>query len=291
MDFSSKYFYFAYKKDYKKRHNLVNEYLTKKYLSNIYIRQKNIPKIVFNKNDYKIWVLWWQGEENMPPIVKICFNSLKKHAKDIPVILLTKDNFYKYIDLPDYILNKINKEITITHLSDIIRFFLLDKYGGLWIDATVLVTKNIVDIKEIFFSEIYTAKLSNKNENSFNIAYDRWTGFLMGNNINNNMLFMYGKDLFFRYWKENDILIDYFLIDYFINMLYGNNLIIRKSIDKIPINNKRIFELNNKLNKYFNIDEYEFLISENNFHKLSWKEKIDYSNKKNFYNYIGELYL
>lgn len=104
----------------------------------------------------------------------------------------------------------------------------------------------------------------------------------MGNNINNNMLFMYGKDLFFRYWKENDILIDYFLIDYFINMLYGNNLIIRKSIDKIPINNKRIFELNNKLNKYFNIDEYEFLISENDFHKLSWKEKIDYSNKKIF---------
>lgn len=36
-----------------------------------------------------IWVCWWQGKENMPDIVKACYNSIQKHACNHPVILIT----------------------------------------------------------------------------------------------------------------------------------------------------------------------------------------------------------
>ena len=53
-----------------------------------------------------IWVCWWQGKENMPDIVKACYNSIQKHACNHPVILITEENFRNYIDMPEYIINK-----------------------------------------------------------------------------------------------------------------------------------------------------------------------------------------
>lgn len=289
MDFSSKYFYFAYKKDYKKRHNLVNEYLIKEYLSNIYIKQKNIPKIVFNKNDYKIWVLWWQGEENMPPIVKLCYNSLKYHARDFEICLITKENINKYIEFPSLINNKKNI-FSLAQFSDIIRFYLLKNYGGLWIDATVLLTDDLIKYPYIFENKFYTVKLSKEKEESFNISQNRWCGFLMGTNQINLELFDCGLTLFYKYWKEHDILIDYFLIDYILNFLYENNNKIKYIIDKVEVNNKQIFKLSDIISTDFNYDEYTKIIGSTIFHKLSWKEKYNDRSVKELYSIINNSF-
>ena len=59
-----------------------------------------------------IWIMWWQGYSNMPPIVKACFESVKKHiSENVKVILLTKDNYSDYVDIPDYIIDKVEKKI------------------------------------------------------------------------------------------------------------------------------------------------------------------------------------
>lgn len=42
-----------------------------------------------------IWVCWWQGEEQMPDIVKACYHSIQKHACTHPVILITSENYQK----------------------------------------------------------------------------------------------------------------------------------------------------------------------------------------------------
>ena len=44
-----------------------------------------------------IWVCWWQGEEQMPELVKQCYKLLKRYSGRHPVKLLTKDNYQKYI--------------------------------------------------------------------------------------------------------------------------------------------------------------------------------------------------
>lgn len=97
-----------------------------------------------------IWVCWWQGKENMPDIVKACYNSIQKHACNHPVILITEENFRNYIDMPEYIINK-QKEgyIDITHFSDILRMMLLTKHGGIWMDSTLLIRLTNSFIQEI----------------------------------------------------------------------------------------------------------------------------------------------
>lgn len=90
-----------------------------------------------------VWVCWWQGESSMPEIVQICYQSLRKHTSH-PIHLITKDSIGQYLQLPDFIEEKVQKgRITLTHLSDILRMALLAQYGGLWIDATVYVSQAI----------------------------------------------------------------------------------------------------------------------------------------------------
>lgn len=88
--------------------------------------------------DNAIWVCWLQGADAMPPVTRICYDSICKHAKGHPVILLTQDNFHDYVMMPQnierlYTLGKINP----AHYADIMRVNLLAQQGGLWLDATM----------------------------------------------------------------------------------------------------------------------------------------------------------
>ena len=100
-----------------------------------------------------IWWCWLQGIENAPSIVKACFNSLMREFKgssvqevqgasdgyDIKVI--DSENWKEYVNLPEHIIKKWEKkQIPPALFSDLLRLELLIKYGGTWIDSTVLCT-------------------------------------------------------------------------------------------------------------------------------------------------------
>lgn len=109
----------------------------KKYLPVIrqYDYQENKECIGPSSN---IWTLWWQGCEKAPDIVKVCIASIKKNAGNHPVILLDQYNYKQYVTLPDHVVDNFEKgNISIAHLSDMIRTSLLYKYGGIWMDATL----------------------------------------------------------------------------------------------------------------------------------------------------------
>ena len=79
----------------------------------------------------------------MPELVKMCFKRLKDTLPaDITELhLITFDNYKDYVTFPAHIEQKFKeKKITMTTLSDILRFCLLSEYGGFWIDATVFFT-------------------------------------------------------------------------------------------------------------------------------------------------------
>ena len=91
-----------------------------------------------------IWVFWWQGYDAAPLLVKKCIDSIIKNTGNHPVILITKENWKNYTDIPDYIIEKVEKGIvSLTHFSDILRMALISKNGGLWLDATIFVSKEI----------------------------------------------------------------------------------------------------------------------------------------------------
>lgn len=236
-------------------------YLIQKYMKQNSSSNKDIPNI--------IWVCWWQGLENAPEIVKICFESIKKIAGEKEVILVTQNNYKEYIELPDYIIEKLEKGIiSITHFSDVLRVNLLSKHGGIWIDATCLLTANIF---KDFIPEFYTVKLPH-NDKEVCISDGKWCIFFMGSS-KNNILFNFLKDFYNEYWKKENSVLAYFLTDYAIYIAYNKIDEVRHMIDNVPENNILIHQLKEKLNDEFNITEYNNILEKNKIHKLAHERK------------------
>lgn len=89
-----------------------------------------------------IFIYWNRGFNDCPDMVKKCLSSCKKYNSNYNIVELDDQNIKKYIEI-NSLLN--NKNITTTSLSDIIRIMLLKKYGGIWIDATILCLKSFDD--------------------------------------------------------------------------------------------------------------------------------------------------
>lgn len=253
------------------------ESVIQKYTSEKQSTNKDIPNI--------IWICWWQGLDTAPEIVKLCFKTIKKFAGEREVILITKDNYQDYVDIPNYIIQKMETGIlSITHFSDVLRVNLLSKYGGIWIDSTCLLTANIF---EDLIPEFYTVKLPH-NEKEICVSDGKWCIFFMCSS-KNNILFNFLKDFYNAYWKEENTLIAYFLTDYAISIAYDKIDEVKRMIDNVPENNVRIHQLKEMLNNEFDMVEYNNILEQNKIHKLAHERKYVKSlenGKETFYGHL-----
>lgn len=269
----------------KKKHFYIEKYLLDRYGSILENECISPPQKDNIKNI--IWIFWWQGLENMPFTVRKCYQSVLKNSNSASVILITKSNYAEYVRMPKYIINKFNRgNITITHFSDILRMYLLYNYGGAWLDATIFVSQPIES--SLFEHSIYTAKIRNIL-NYDNVSLSRWTGFFMFGKTG-HPLFFYALSFFYEYWKYENHLIDYFLIDYIIDIIC-NKVAIVDDFKNLEYNNEDIQLLSRHLME--ESSKYEIILKNQTYHKLNWKnvpDKLDNSSKDTLWAYIMRYY-
>jgi hypothetical protein len=266
-----------------KKHTVILKWLKKRFQyfiieyqkkSQIIQTEKNIPPI--------IWVCWWDGINTMPPIVKACYNSILKYAGGLTVTLITRDNFQDYIDIPDHVLEKAQTGImTVTHFSNIIRMSLLAKYGGLWIDATILLTKPPETENCSFFT------IKRKPGGEF-VPKRRWTGNCIGGS-GGTSLFVFVRDFLCEYWKYYDKMIDYFLYDYSIALAYCSLPQITQLIDNLKTGDQDFYILQDNLENEFDYTFFHEIIKNTTFHKLTWKKQYPIFTKNNKLTIYGYL--
>lgn len=168
-----------------------------------------------HKERKTVWVFWWQGQESMPLIVKHCFVSLKENLKDWEIVLLTEQNYKEYTDIPVYITNNLQKGITLTHFSDLLRLELLKRHGGLWIDATVLCTSCDVP-KSILKSDLFVYRPQKPGSDGASIYLSSWLMWARSN----NRIIGATQAMLYEYWKKNETLTDYYLLHYFMSIAF-----------------------------------------------------------------------
>ncbi|MBQ4284557.1 MAG: DUF4422 domain-containing protein [Lachnospira sp.] len=240
-----------------------------------------------------VWVLWLQGMEQAPELVRMCVKSLENNIpKDVAELrVLTIDNLADYIRVPDWIMKKVNEgTISLTHFSDIIRMGLLYRYGGMWIDATYYVNRPMH--KGMFEREFFTLRQA-KSKWRADIVQARWAGnFLVVKP--GNLLAKFVLEAFYEYWKVSDKMIDYFLIDYVIALAYNTLPQVKEMIDNCPYSEPQIFELAEVLNSKWSQEKIEALTADTAFFKLSYKVPVAKENvvgEKTFYGYLVETVL
>lgn len=256
MDFLIKWFD-------KKLEPLISEY-----------KRKNLSMINDHSFDkIPIWICWLTGLDTRPELVRICNQSVEKNCPDnAEVHYITLDNYKDYINIPDYILQKYKDgKLCAAHFSDVIRFCLLSKYGGMWLDATVYTTDVIPE--NYINTSFYTQKVSNKERYKKEPSRAQWCGFIWSG-YKNNTLFCFVRDSLFWYWKNYNSAIDYIFFDYIIKTAYNHLNDVAKMIDNQQPNNEEIWSLRMLLDQKYDESKYNDLCKKNIFHKLSYQREF-----------------
>lgn len=268
------------------RHQQILKYLRENYSDVIHKYQNNLVSTSNTNNQGKnIFVFWWQGLDKAPNLVKKCIQSIQRYSNGKKVIVITEENVRNYTSLPEYIYEYVKiGRISLTHFSDLLRFNLLMIHGGLWMDATIYVTDFI---KEDWFCNRVATNGPYKEEDPqhFNNSLGRWTGFCIGG-YKGNIFFEFVNEFFLTYWLRESKLIDYFLIDYIIEIALEKEIGINESsfINKKKVN-PNMFKLQGNLNNLYDEKIMSELMVDTNMFKLSYKKTM-IRNSATFYHML-----
>ncbi len=171
--------------------------------------------------------------------MKLCFASIDKYKGDYTVIRLTDDTLSEYIDLPDFIWQN-DKILNLNTLFLLIYcvLSLLNTYGGIWADATILLTSPISDkiVNQDFF--MFQRDMNAKNQDfwtKFNTDYFGWHDKHYINVLNSfivakkdNEVINTCLNLLLNYWQNQNYVTHYFFFQIMFDVLIKDYLMNKK---------------------------------------------------------------
>lgn len=184
-----------------------------------------------------IWQYWGQLNDGspLPAVVQRCFDSVDKYKGDYQVIRLNDDNIKDYLDFPDFVWKTENEaKFSKVFFSDLLRLALLHVYGGVWLDATILLT---APLPEEFSSQDYFVFQRSDDEpnKSFwagpHTSYWSWdpryrvkmlNSIIFAKKVSVVITTMF--DLILHYWKTQDKIINYFFFQILYDELVNGHL-------------------------------------------------------------------
>lgn len=229
-------------------------------------------------NDKIIWQLWLQGmDEHMPPFIRSCFDSVSRYMPDYKIIRLTQETIGDYLDLPDFMYQKINHGFKIAHFSDLLRICLLYVYGGIWLDAKILLTgpidKQLLNLDFFMFQRTTEPPGDAQKWEEYYAKYFCWRPHFKVNCLNSFIVAKQGyplldilKDIVFNYWKNEPKAIHYFWFQILFNELIHRSDC--QSLNCDIINDIDVHRLEIIQNQPFTQAEWNELTQRSSIHKL-----------------------
>ena len=263
--------------DYENRkilyYSKVDKILRRKYLK---YANTNPDGLRFGECPYTepIWVYWKQGITNAPGIVKKCIETIHEWA-DRLVIEIDETSISKYVILPKTIIQKYDDgKISDAALSDLIRFSLLEHFGGLWLDATVLLTgkipENIINSDFFAFQDSF-GKIDNPALISNWLLHCKPGHPIMKN----------ARNMAFAYWENESHVMEY-LFTYILLKIAVE--ISRNNCGFFPYcNSDYTHQYLNSLAEEFTIAKAEHIKRMTPIHKLTYKLSNEVNDGNTFY--------
>ena len=184
------------------------------------------------KDKKVIWQYWAQGMENVPPLVRICLDSVDKYAADYHIIRLSDSNLANYIEIPDW-LKERKQQMSAAHFSDLLRCMLLSVYGGLWLDAATLLTGRLPDMLFRYDFFAYQRDFAEPHKKYWENSFAYYWGWDKNFRVNILIGIMYAKagsqvisdmvTMLCAFWKYHDRVPDYFFFQILFDIYIKEN--------------------------------------------------------------------
>lgn len=253
--------------------------LNKKYADKI--GKTEFKKYPENQEDC-VWICWLQGIESAPPLVQSCCKSMQYHIKDRKIIVITKDNYRQYAEMPDYIIDKWQKGIiSNAHFADLLRLQLLIQHGGIWLDSTVYLTDKLPSY--ITDSDLFVYRAGWFDNELINMG--NW----LIRSKPNNIILNETMALLLNYWKTHNYACQYFIFHLFFKMVcnyYADEW------SKVPYFNQIDQHLlANEINRSFSAKRFGDIKKTTSVHKLTNKTEDMVFEENSFYSKLDSLYI
>lgn len=214
-----------------------------------------------------VWWCWLQGLDNAPDIVKACLRSLRKHLpEDYEIRVIDEHSWSEWTTMPQYIVDKRSDgRIPAALFADLLRLELLIKYGGTWIDATVLcigLNGGSMDARKLLESDLFFFQYTTPQGSHFR-GISNW--FISAHS--NNKVLMTLRDMLMAYWRDYDCTMDYYIFHlFFLGMVKAYP----KEIAEMPYAySGDALELMNHWSEAYDERKWDAFTSASCFHKLS----------------------
>ena len=221
-------------------------------------------------NNITIWQYWESKDGTIPPLVQACLNSVEKYKGDkCKRILLTPENVKEYVEIPQLFWDLKEKgKIKTAFFSDILRACLLIQNGGIWIDATVLLTEElpsyIIDADLFVFQNDLKIDLDGLNMASYFISAKK-----------DNKILKETLSALIQYWKENNFLVNYFTFLHTFTMVTQANKENKELFAKVPFFNfLPVQQFQGELLNQFSEERWEEVKKISGIHKLTHKQSV-----------------
>ena len=110
---------------------------------------------------------FWEPSKHIPSYIKLCMQTWTKFLPDYEIVVLDYSNLDEYLSKNCYDKSLFTSKYSLAKQADAIRCAVLNKHGGIWLDADSIVTSNK-------FNEII------QNKSDFTVI-DRHIAFIKAN--------------------------------------------------------------------------------------------------------------
>lgn len=155
----------------------------------------------------------------------------------------------------------------------------------MWLDSTFF----CIDSLDPYFNEpLWTIKRPDYGHASVACGY--FAGYSYACNEDNRFIFATARDFFLNYWKFNDTMVDYLMVDYMVKLAQIYNHNIAKAFEKVVPNNPNCDELGKFLKLPYDEGKWKEIKKDTRLFKLTWKQKfpLEINGKPTFYKYLIE---
>lgn len=134
----------------------------------------------------KIWIYW---EGDFPEFVEKCIANIREKNLDYEVFVLNPENVHQYTNLDFSQL----KGATPQQKADLLRFDLIYRHGGIWLDASIIVYDSLDWIQNIMQKNQTESFAYYRRKNTTNLNYPVIENWLLASVPNN---------IFFKQWYD-----------------------------------------------------------------------------------------
>lgn len=193
--------------------------------------------VFYENNNNNVIFTFWEPIENIPGYLRLCIMTWEKFLPEYKIIILDYKQVKDYLGIKIFS-SIINENMSVMVQTDAIRVAMLNKFGGIWMDADTIITNGdfIKSFKNFelamiednvgfqFIAFIYASKKSNIIKNWLNKIVDNVKTFenVLKNKKNTTEWLKFWDKVNAWYYLGNDI-IDPLVKNASANQYYGIN--------------------------------------------------------------------